>query len=110
MSTYTCIETYVAAPGVGAIKLNRPQVLNALSLQTMIELVSAFETYDADPEIGKLIRNKDFRHALSLGIDRDHNRKNRQRRSSHEQWHDITSRNDRLRYRLAPGLLIFTIT
>jgi peptide/nickel transport system substrate-binding protein len=27
--------------------------------------------YDADPEIGKLLRNKDFRHALSLGIDRD---------------------------------------
>jgi peptide/nickel transport system substrate-binding protein len=27
--------------------------------------------YDADPEIGKLLRNKDFRHALALGIDRD---------------------------------------
>ncbi|HEX9116927.1 MAG TPA: ABC transporter substrate-binding protein, partial [Anaerolineae bacterium] len=27
--------------------------------------------YTADPEIGKLIRNKDFRHALSMGIDRD---------------------------------------
>jgi peptide/nickel transport system substrate-binding protein len=28
-------------------------------------------SYTADPEIAKLIRNKDFRHALSLGIDRD---------------------------------------
>ena len=27
--------------------------------------------YDADPEIAKWIRNKDFRRALSLGIDRD---------------------------------------
>ncbi len=45
MSTdYTCIETYMAQPGVGAIKLNRPTVLNALSLQTMIELVQAFES------------------------------------------------------------------
>ena len=26
--------------------------------------------YDADPEIAKWIRNKDFRHALSMGIDR----------------------------------------
>ena len=27
--------------------------------------------YEADPEISKLLKNKDFRHALSLGIDRD---------------------------------------
>lgn len=27
--------------------------------------------YEGDPEIAKLLRNKDFRHALSLGIDRD---------------------------------------
>lgn len=27
--------------------------------------------YEGDPEIAKLIKNKDFRHALSLGIDRD---------------------------------------
>jgi peptide/nickel transport system substrate-binding protein len=29
------------------------------------------QTYDADPEIGRLLRNRDFRHALALGIDRD---------------------------------------
>ena len=28
-------------------------------------------SYEADPEIARLLRNKDFRHALSLGIDRD---------------------------------------
>jgi len=27
--------------------------------------------YDGDPEIAKWLKNKDFRHALSLGIDRD---------------------------------------
>ena len=28
-------------------------------------------SYTADPEISKLLKNKDFRHALALGIDRD---------------------------------------
>jgi enoyl-CoA hydratase len=68
MSTYTCIETYVPAPGVGAIKLNRPQVLNALSLQTMIELVGAFETYDADPEIRCIVLHGNEK-AFAAGAD-----------------------------------------
>jgi peptide/nickel transport system substrate-binding protein len=29
------------------------------------------QSWDADPEIAKWLRNRDFRHALSLGIDRD---------------------------------------
>jgi len=29
------------------------------------------QTFNADPEIGKWLRNRDFRHALALGIDRD---------------------------------------
>ena len=29
------------------------------------------QSYEADPEIAKFLTNKDFRHALSLGIDRD---------------------------------------
>ena len=29
------------------------------------------QSYDADPEIAKWMRNRDFRHALALGIDRD---------------------------------------
>jgi peptide/nickel transport system substrate-binding protein len=29
------------------------------------------QSYVADPEIGKWLRNKDFRHALALGVDRD---------------------------------------
>jgi len=29
------------------------------------------QTFDADPELAKLLKNRDFRHALSIGIDRD---------------------------------------
>ncbi|MFN8525529.1 MAG: ABC transporter substrate-binding protein [Chloroflexota bacterium] len=29
------------------------------------------QSFDADPEIAKWLRNRDFRHALALGIDRD---------------------------------------
>jgi peptide/nickel transport system substrate-binding protein len=29
------------------------------------------QSYDADPEIARLLHNRDFRHALSMGIDRD---------------------------------------
>jgi peptide/nickel transport system substrate-binding protein len=29
------------------------------------------QSFAADPEIGKWLRNRDFRHALSMGIDRD---------------------------------------
>ena len=29
------------------------------------------QTWDADPEIAKWLRNRDFRHAVALGIDRD---------------------------------------
>lgn len=69
MSTdYTCIETYVPQKGVGAIKLNRPAVLNALSLQTMIELVQAFEAYDADPAIRCIVIHGSTR-AFAAGAD-----------------------------------------
>ena len=29
------------------------------------------QSYEADPEIAKWLRNRDFRHALALGVDRD---------------------------------------
>lgn len=51
MQEFSCIKTYSPSSGVGAIQLNRPDALNALSLQTMIELVAAFEAYDADDTI-----------------------------------------------------------
>ncbi len=36
---------------VGVVKLNRPDVLNALSLELMQQLVTALERFDADPNI-----------------------------------------------------------
>src|SRR5262244_2417740 len=36
---------------VGLIQLHRPDALNALSLDLMIELVTTLETFDADPDV-----------------------------------------------------------
>ncbi len=68
MTSYTCIEVYTPLPGIGAIKLNRPNVLNALSLQTMIELVQAFEAYDNDPAIRCIVLHGNEK-AFAAGAD-----------------------------------------
>jgi len=65
---YTCIETYQPMDGVGAIRLNRPKVLNALSLQTMIELVDAFAAYDKDPAIRCIVLHGNEK-AFAAGAD-----------------------------------------
>lgn len=40
---------------VGLIRLNRPEVLNALDSGTMAELIAAFEAFDADGEVGCIV-------------------------------------------------------
>ncbi|WBL20550.1 enoyl-CoA hydratase [Citricoccus sp. NR2] len=40
---------------VGTIQLNRPKALNALNAQTMDEVVSAAQKFDADPNIGAIV-------------------------------------------------------
>jgi enoyl-CoA hydratase len=40
---------------VGIIQLNRPEVLNALSPDLMVELVDALEAFDADDAIGAMV-------------------------------------------------------
>lgn len=40
---------------VGIVQLNRPDALNALSLELMIELVAALEAYDQDAEVGAIV-------------------------------------------------------
>lgn len=40
---------------VGQIQLNRPDVLNALNIETMAELLNALRTFDKDSEIGCMI-------------------------------------------------------
>lgn len=51
MIEYTCIKVYEPFKGVGAIELNRPAVLNALNLQTMVELVQAFESFEQNNDV-----------------------------------------------------------
>ncbi|MFZ5815661.1 MAG: enoyl-CoA hydratase-related protein [Bacillota bacterium] len=53
---------------VGRVQLNRPQVLNALNSTLMAELVDAFRTFEADPEIRCLLLHGNER-AFGAGAD-----------------------------------------
>ncbi|MBV8426791.1 MAG: enoyl-CoA hydratase [Hyphomicrobiales bacterium] len=48
------VETHMLASGdkVGVIKLNRPQVLNALNSDLVREMNDAFDRFEADPQLG----------------------------------------------------------
>jgi len=67
-SAYTCIETYRPFSGIGAIRLNRPKVLNALNLQTMIELVDAFTEFDEDASVRCIVLHGNEK-AFAAGAD-----------------------------------------
>ncbi len=67
-TTYTCIKTDRPGNGVGIIKIDRPKVLNALNLQTMIELVDAFSVFDEDPDIRCILLHGSDR-AFAAGAD-----------------------------------------
>ncbi len=68
MNNWTCILTSTPKPGVGVIQLNRPQVLNALSLQTMIEIVEAMEEFDLSPDIRCIVIHGNEK-AFAAGAD-----------------------------------------
>lgn len=69
MSTsYETILTSKPKTGVGVIELNRPKVLNALSLQTMIDLVDAFKMFDADEDVRCIVIHGSTR-AFAAGAD-----------------------------------------
>lgn len=53
--SYETIFVETPAPGVGLIRFNRPQALNALNGQMTGEAFSAMETFDADPSIGCIV-------------------------------------------------------
>jgi enoyl-CoA hydratase len=55
MSEYQDILVETPVPGVGLIRLNRPQAMNALRRQLMNELVEAATTFDDDPAIGAMV-------------------------------------------------------
>jgi enoyl-CoA hydratase len=65
--TYQYILTEVH-DRVGVVRLNRPEVLNALSPDLMAELVEALELFDADDTIGCLIVSGNDR-AFAAGAD-----------------------------------------
>jgi enoyl-CoA hydratase len=65
--TYQYILTEVH-DRVGVVRLNRPEVLNALSPDLMAELVEALEQFDADDAIGCLIVSGNDR-AFAAGAD-----------------------------------------
>ena len=53
---------------VGIVQLNRPKVLNALSPEVMLEVATALEAFDADPEIGAMVLTGSER-AFAAGAD-----------------------------------------
>ncbi len=53
--TYETILTETPAPGVGLIRFNRPQALNALNNQLVQETFSAMEAFDQDAQIGCIV-------------------------------------------------------
>jgi enoyl-CoA hydratase len=53
---------------VGVVQLNRPRVLNALSPEVMLEVATALEAFDADPEIGAMVLTGSER-AFAAGAD-----------------------------------------
>jgi len=68
MQSYQDIIVEQPAEGVGLIRLNRPQALNALRSQLMQELVDATRAFDADPAIGAVVLTGNEK-AFSAGAD-----------------------------------------
>lgn len=54
-TTYETILVETPVDGVGVVRLNRPQALNALNSQITGEAFSAMEAFDKDPAIGCII-------------------------------------------------------
>lgn len=67
MTSYTFILTETHGR-VGLIRLNRPEVLNALNSQLREELVAALLEFDRDPEIGAIVITGNER-AFAAGAD-----------------------------------------
>ena len=65
--SYEFVLTEADGP-IGIVRINRPQVRNALNHQTIAELVDALETFDRDDAIRCLILTGDDR-AFAAGAD-----------------------------------------
>lgn len=67
-TSYETILVETPAPGVGLIRLNRPQALNALNSQVTGEAFTAMEIFDRDPAIGCIVLTGSDR-AFAAGAD-----------------------------------------
>ena len=54
---------------IGIIKINRPEVRNALNGQTVQEISHAFEVLDNDPEVGVIVFTGAGEKAFAAGAD-----------------------------------------
>lgn len=68
MSNYETIMIQIPVDGVGVIRMNRPQALNALNSQITDEIFTAMEIFDRDPAIGCIILTGTDR-AFAAGAD-----------------------------------------
>jgi enoyl-CoA hydratase len=66
--SFSCIKTYLPTPQIGVVQINRPDKLNALSLQTMTEIVTAFEQFQADDNVLCIIIHGDDK-SFAAGAD-----------------------------------------
>ncbi len=53
--SYETIVVETPVSGVGLVRINRPDALNALNAQVMDEMFTALEAFDATPEIGCMV-------------------------------------------------------
>lgn len=67
-TSYETILVETPVPGVGLIRLNRPQALNALNSQVTNETFTAMEIFDRDPAIGCIVLTGSDR-AFAAGAD-----------------------------------------
>ncbi len=65
---YSSILTSIEADGVGLVRLNRPQQLNALNATLMEEVTGALEAFDRDPAVRCIVITGNER-AFAAGAD-----------------------------------------
>lgn len=65
---YEMIVVETPAPGVGLVRINRPDALNALNGQVVDEIFTALEGFDADPATGCMVLTGSDR-AFAAGAD-----------------------------------------
>lgn len=68
MTTYTTIAVTRPVAGVGLIRLDRPEALNALNQALEAEVLDAARNFDADPGIGAIVLTGSER-AFAAGAD-----------------------------------------